>query len=86
MLIMLKFIGIGIGISLAVAFVLGKIIEALLKSSSMKVEDQSSYFQLLSNSNTYLLLAVIVIVTYVVSFINIKRILSKTPGDLIYNR
>lgn len=86
MQIMLKFIGVGIGISLVVAFTLGKIVEMLLKSSSMKVEEQSSYFQLLNNSNTYLLLGIIVIVTYVVSFINIKRILSKTPGDLIYNR
>ena len=82
--IMIKFISIAISLALFVALILGSIIEKALESL-LKVEDQSKYF-ILADTITYIMLTVIIGVTILVSFINIKKILSKTPGDLIYNR
>ena len=82
--IMIKFISIAISLALLVALVLGNIIEKTLETF-YKVEDQSKYF-ILDDTITYIMLSVIILVTVLVSFINIKKILSKTPGDLIYNR
>jgi len=84
MRIMLKFIAIGMVVSIAVAFILGKIIEVGV-DSWLNIDDQSDYF-ILFDSQTYVLLITIISVTVVVSRFNIKKILSKTPGDLIYNR
>ena len=86
LVIMLKFIGMGIAVSLLLAILLGKTLETLIKSSLINLEEQLKYFELIDNTNTYLLLGIIILVTYFVSIINIKRILLKTPGDLIYNR
>jgi ABC-type lipoprotein export system ATPase subunit len=82
--IMLRFILFGILVALIISFGLGFIIN-LLFESQLSLEDSNSYFILNSNL-TYLLVLIIIAITVLVSFINIKRILSKTPGDLIYNR
>ena len=82
--IMLNFIFTGIVFSLVIAYALGKIIEKVF-SSYLNIEDQTAYFRLF-DVRTYLLLFIIISVATVVSYFNIKKILSKTPGDLIYNR
>ncbi len=84
MTIMLRFIGAGLFISLIASFCIGLLAEKIFVSQ-LKVEDQSSYF-LLVDKLTLTLIAVIVGISILVSYININRILTKTPGDLIYNR
>lgn len=82
--IMMNFIFTGILFSLVIAFAFGKIIDKFF-SSWLNIEDQTAYFRLF-DIRTYLLLFIIILVSTIVSFLNIKKILSKTPGDLIYNR
>jgi len=82
--IMLQFIFIALVASLILALGIGKSAEALF-ASQLKIEDQTTYFRLF-DLQTYIVITTIVFVTCVVSYYNINRILSKTPGDLIYNR
>jgi len=84
MQIMMRFIFIGIFISLIIASLIGSLVEVFF-GKWLNIEDQSDYFKLL-DTNTFILIAIIIFVSAYVSNINIKRILSKTPGDLIYNR
>jgi ABC-type lipoprotein export system ATPase subunit len=84
LIIMIKFIIVAIGIASLFAIIFGSIIDQMLEAL-LQVEDQSQYF-VLHDLNTYVIISIIVSVTIVVSFFNIKKILSKTPGDLIYNR
>lgn len=82
--IMLRFIVIGLTISFIIAYIIGSLIGKWFESN-LRIEDQAQYFLLFANQ-TYILLAIIILVTIMVSYFNINRILSKTPGDLIYNR
>ncbi len=82
--IMLRFIMIGLLSSLLVSVIIGNII-GLWFGSILNIEDQVEYFRLFAGQ-TYFLIFIIIIVTVVTSYVNINRILSKTPGDLIYNR
>ena len=82
--IMLKFILLGLVISLALALVLGWGI-GLWFGSILNIDDNVQYFKLFAGQ-TYFLIFIILLVTVITSYFNINRILSKTPGDLIYNR
>ncbi len=82
--IMLRFIFTGLVLSLVISFVLGNVIDKIF-SAWLSIEDQTAYFRLF-DFNTYLLIAIIFMVSAMVSYLNIKKIVSKTPGDLIYNR
>jgi ABC-type lipoprotein export system ATPase subunit/ABC-type antimicrobial peptide transport system permease subunit len=82
--IMLRFVFTGLIFSLVISFVLGNVIDKIF-SAWLSIEDQSAYFRLF-DLNTYILITIIVVVSAIVSYLNIKKILSKTPGDLIYNR
>ena len=82
--IMLRFIGISLIFSFAIAYIIGSFLEIWI-GLSLNINEDVKYFKLV-DTLTFLLIAVIIIVTTLVSYININRILSKTPGDLIYNR
>ncbi len=82
--IMLRFILIGLVISFVMAYVSGNLIGKMFERS-LNIEDKPEYFRIF-DLQTYLLLVIIILVTVAVSYVNINRILSKTPGDLIYNR
>ncbi len=84
MTIMLRFITISILISLVASFLTGKVAEMGF-ASQLHIEDQAEYFRLF-DAQTYGVIAIIIAVTIIVSYYNINKILSKTPGDLIYNR
>jgi ABC-type antimicrobial peptide transport system permease subunit len=82
--IMTRFIVTGLVVSILVALVLGSVIGIWFKNW-LNIEDEIRYF-LLFAGQTYFLIFIILVVTFVTSWVNINRILSKTPGDLIYNR
>ncbi|HKR04604.1 MAG TPA: ABC transporter permease, partial [Bacteroidia bacterium] len=82
--IMMRFIILGLAISFATAFLLGKFI-GLMFETSLNIDDKPEYFRLF-DVQTFVLLGIIILVTIFVSYFNINKILSKTPGDLIYNR
>ncbi|MEO8088182.1 MAG: ABC transporter permease, partial [Bacteroidota bacterium] len=84
MTIMLRFIFISMTISLALSYIIGKVAEMGF-ASQLKIEDQADYFNLF-DMRTYGVIITIVLVTVIVSYYNVNKILSKTPGDLIYNR
>jgi len=83
-LIVVRFLGIGMLIGGGLAWFLGKGIDVLLKQS-FNAEDTVSYF-LLVNGFTLLTVFFILLITLMVSWWTIRRMLSKSPGDLIYNR
>jgi ABC-type lipoprotein export system ATPase subunit len=82
--IMLKFIIIGLFISLVLSFAFGKLIQNWF-DKTLEIKDKVDYF-LLFSYQTYFLIGIILSVAAIVSYQNIIKILSKTPGDLIYNR
>lgn len=82
--IMLRFIMIGLLSALLVSYIIGNIIGVWF-GSILNIDDQVEYFRLFAGQ-TYFLIFIILVVTVLTSYINITRILSKTPGDLIYNR
>lgn len=84
MKIMLRFITLSLIISLVLSFAIGKIAEMGF-ASRLRIDDQSEYFRLF-DLQTLGVIITIILVTIVVSYYNINKILSKTPGDLIYNR
>lgn len=84
MTIMVRFVLMAIIIAFALASIAGLILNITLKNY-FNLEDTAEYF-LLINKFTFILIALILAITALVSYLNINRILSKTPGDLIYNR
>ena len=66
------------------AFALGLLADAML-SAKFSVEQGVSYFNLL-HPYTLIILGVIMVTALVTSWLTISKILSKSPGDLIYNR
>ena len=82
--IMLRFIFSGIFSALLLSWILGIIINSFFKAR-FNLEELTNYFILIDIS-TGLLLLFIIAITVLVSYFNINKILSKTPGDLIYNR
>ena len=63
---------------------LGKLINTYL-SSILNVEGSVEYFRLM-DIKTLWSITIFLVVSLFVSWLTIKKILSKTPGDLIYNR
>lgn len=82
--IMMRFIFSGMIISVLIAYIAGYFINNLFKDR-IKLEEMTNYF-VLADISTFILIVVIFIVSLLVSYLNITKILSKTPGDLIYNR
>lgn len=82
--IMLRFIFSGIFSALLLSWILGIIINSFFKAR-FNLEELTNYFILIDIS-TGLLLLLIIAITVLVSYFNINKTLSKTPGDLIYNR
>ncbi len=82
--IILFFIIIGIILSSTVAYLTGLTIDTLLKQN-FTVESDVSYF-ILFDTYTYVTVVVIFLTSILVSSYIINKMLSKTPGDLIYNR
>ncbi len=83
-IIILRFILLSAALSFAAAFVLGFTLDQLF-SRWWKVEEGFSYFKLI-DPVTLIALVVILSVSIAVSWLTIRKMLSKTPGDLIYNR
>ena len=82
--IMLRFIVISLIGAFVIAFALSFVLNIWL-TGYFKVEGHDKYFALFE-SKTYGFIALIITITLIVSYVNINKILSKTPGDLIYNR
>ncbi len=82
--IILFFIVVGILLSGGLAYMTGITIDKLLKQN-FTVESDVSYF-ILKDTYTYVTIVVIFITSTFVSTFIINKMLSKTPGDLIYNR
>ena len=82
--IIILFIVTGILFSVTLSFLVWHGVDYLLQSGA-GVEQDVSYFQLW-NLNTLVAMSVIIICGIVISWSTIRSILSKSPGDLIYNR
>jgi cytochrome bd-type quinol oxidase subunit 2 len=83
-LIILRFISISLVIAFSISFVLGTLLNQLF-ISAFKSEDNMTYFNLL---HPYSIIVAIIVLgaAILISQFTIKKSLSKTPGDLIYNR
>ncbi|RYZ22342.1 MAG: ATP-binding cassette domain-containing protein [Chitinophagaceae bacterium] len=84
MVIILGFIVIATSLSLLLASITGTALDRVL-TMNLVVEKDINYFRI-ADSNTVLALAVILAASISISWMTIKKILNKTPGDLIYNR
>lgn len=82
--IMLRFVIVALVIALVISLVLGFVISKFI-SSRFNIGEDIEYF-VLWNWKTAALIFVLLSVSIYVSWFNINKILSKTPGDLIYNR
>ncbi|MBK9733172.1 MAG: ATP-binding cassette domain-containing protein [Chitinophagaceae bacterium] len=78
------FIVAGIIVAFFLAWGLGYIIDYFLKQN-IALEEGVSYFNMFS-LNTIFAIAIFLLSSMLVSWFTINRILSKSPGDLIYNR
>jgi ABC-type lipoprotein export system ATPase subunit len=88
--IIVRFLLLSIAAALFFAQVFGYFLEKLLHSR-VKVEEGVTFFKLFDNGSlvtivTTSTIALILVTALVVSWFTIRNILSKTPGDLIYNR
>jgi hypothetical protein len=63
---------------------LGEFINSFLKHF-MNIESDVDYFKL-TDRKTVVSMLIFSVVSLLVSWLTIRKILSKTPGDLIYNR
>lgn len=82
--IMARFVIQGVIISFLIA-VLGGVLLDKVMGSVFVLEERFSYFHLFE-IRTLFAVSLLLITTWVVSRITIKKILTKSPGDLIYNR
>jgi len=82
--IILRFIFLSLFIGLVISFICGYSLNLILLSN-VKSDDQMNYF-IIFKMNTVIALLVILSTSLFISWFTIKKILSKTPGDLIYNR
>jgi len=73
-----------IGVGILSAFGVGFLANYIL-TNSMTLDKDLSFFTL-NHFNTYITILVILLSTIAISWITINKILSKSPGDLIYNR
>ena len=82
--IIIFFVGMACICSFILAFVAGGVFDQILMSTKA-VEEGINYFNLLDMKTLYAVCLIFVCVL-LISFQTITRMLSKTPGDLIYNR
>ncbi len=84
----LGFLLYAIVIALGISLLIGEtgLFRFLFRVSGTVIDENSSYFDLLTDIKTYIALAAIVLVSLVVLPWNIWKMLDKTPGDLIYKR
>lgn len=84
LLIIARFAGVALLLALLAATLIGIIVELTLAGTNT-VEKGVSYFRLL-DVNTLVTILILCIATFLVSRSTIDKILSKSPGDLIYGR
>lgn len=82
--IMLRFTMTGLLAAFVISLVIGNSIDYYLRNA-INIADIDRYFKFFDGWS-YFIIFVILLVTILTSYLNINRILSKTPGDLIYNR
>ncbi len=82
--IILLFVLVSLIISIAAASGVGYLADSLL-SRHMVVEQNISYFKI-NGLLTYLSVGLILVFSLLISYLTIRQMLSKSPGDLIYNR
>ncbi|MCY7363060.1 MAG: FtsX-like permease family protein, partial [Ignavibacteria bacterium] len=82
--IIIRFIFTGIIFSLIISFALGTAIDIILQSTQ-HLEKEDAYFKLM-DINTLVAISIVLVFAIVISWRTISSILSKSPGDLIYNR
>lgn len=84
----LRFLFFAILIALGISLLIGEtgLFRFLFRISGTLTDENSSYFDLLTDIKTYIALAAIVMVSLIVLPWNIWKMLDKTPGDLIYKR
>lgn len=82
--IILVFMMIGTISGLVLSYAAGRLINMVLLLS-VKSDTDMSYFELF-HANTLIAFLIVLITALVISFVTIRKILSKSPGDLIYNR
>ena len=83
-IIIVRFLVISLALSLLLAFGFGFLLDKILPYIQ-NLESGESYFKLWYHF-TWITVGLILITTLTVSWFTIRNILSKTPGDLIYNR
>ncbi|HYV92783.1 MAG TPA: ATP-binding cassette domain-containing protein [Chitinophagales bacterium] len=83
--IIIFFIVVSTTIAVGLSCLIGEGINKLLIARSYVEKDVSSYF-ILIHPNTAIAIAIFLLSSLLVSYFTINRILSKSPGDLIYNR
>lgn len=83
-IIIIRFVVLCIAISLLLSGGIGILLDRLM-AHWFVIESGVSYFKLLF-TYTYVTLALILVSALLVSWFTIRRMLSKSPGDLIYNR
>lgn len=82
--IILLFVFLSLVISIAAASGVGYLADSLI-SRHMVVEQNISYFKI-DGLLTYLSVGLILVFSLLISYLTIRQMLSKSPGDLIYNR
>lgn len=82
--IIMVFLAISISIGFGISWILGFTSDKIL-ASSVVLEEGISFFELFSWSTLFISIAIFLVVIFN-SYFAIKRMLGKTPGDLIYNR
>ncbi len=82
--IILRFLALSLLLSLLIAALAGYVADLIL-ADRIVGESEASYFNLL-HTNTLITLIILIVVTIFVSLYTIRTMLSKSPGDLIYNR
>lgn len=82
--IILRFLVWSLFLSLLIAALSGYVADLML-ADRIVGESEASYFNLI-HPNTLITLIILIIVTIFVSLYTIRTMLSKSPGDLIYNR
>jgi hypothetical protein len=83
-MIIISFLSVSMLLGLLSAGLVGFILNKIF-ATSMAVEKGISYFSI-SQANTMYTIIILLLTAVIVSWLTIQRILSKSPGDLIYNR
>jgi hypothetical protein len=86
--IILIFVSLSILISLFISSIIGYLgfFKLLLPLFDIQVEAKELYFNLHSRINVYLSIVLVLLLSYLFSKRKLKSILSKSPGELIYDR